>query len=93
MNNYITTDHHYDNKYHHIEKVQKELLQQHKYIESQLNQLKDNMRIMCHANGGTNCGGLMSTPIHNRTRSAYDKQISYNNIDHRNVDYFKVRQF
>jgi|WetSurMetagenome_2_1015567.scaffolds.fasta_scaffold13654_4 hypothetical protein len=55
-------DHHYipDGSHRHpdIEKVQREILQQHKYIETQLNALRDNIRTMCTSDGrgGLRCG-------------------------------------
>ncbi|ABC61213.1 unknown [Choristoneura occidentalis granulovirus] len=94
MNNHIIDNYH-NNRYHHIEKVQKELLQQHKHIESQLNQLKDSIRTMCHSNGGVNCGDSFNShhllsnkhyaigsghPYQHRTHSVYEDQ-------------FKVRKF
>ncbi|AKN80746.1 hypothetical protein [Diatraea saccharalis granulovirus] len=46
-----------DNRYNHIEKVQRELMNQHKQLESQLNQLKMNLTNFCNDNG-INCYDL-----------------------------------
>ncbi|UXX41893.1 hypothetical protein [Psilogramma increta granulovirus] len=96
---------HLDSKYSHIEKVQKEILQQHKYLESQLNHLRDNIKSICH-NGGVNCAGVDTNhhpthttttstalvPLH-RHRSFYldDYHHHHKNYDH--VVDFKVRKF
>lgn len=55
-------DHHYvpdgSHRHHELEKVQREILQQHKHIETQLNSLRDNIRTMCTSDGrgGFRCG-------------------------------------
>lgn len=87
-------DHHYvpdgAHRHHELEKVQREILQQHKYIESQLNSLKDNIRTMC-TNGNGRCGTdyVINTVVDghpmkenchaNRPSRYYDNTYSRNN--------------
>lgn len=105
MNNHHTfasdTSHHYDSKYSHIEKVQKEILQQHKYLESQLNQLRDNIKSICH-NGGVNCAGVDTIHHYNPTVNTnasiplYRHRTFYLDDHHKNYDShaaYKVRKF
>ncbi|UYE99022.1 MAG: Clas84 [Betabaculovirus sp.] len=103
MNNHHTfasdTSHHYDSKYSHIEKVQKEILQQHKYLESQLNQLRDNIKSICH-NGGVNCAGVDTIHHYNtaliplyRHRTFYlDEPHNHHNKNYDPIAY-KIRKF
>ncbi|AKS25427.1 Clas84 [Clostera anastomosis granulovirus B] len=89
----------YDSKYSHIEKVQKEIMQQHKYLESQLNQLRDNIKTMCH-NGGVNCVGVNTSHVTNtalvpvqRHRSFYlDEAHHHHNKNYDPIAY-KIRKF
>ncbi|AIS92091.1 hypothetical protein [Erinnyis ello granulovirus] len=105
MNNHHTfaSDHnynhnYYDSKYSQLEKVQKEILQQHKYLESELNHLRDNITSICRNGNGVNCVGLDSVvsnaPLHRRhtlypdtlpTTKHYDLINGYHN--------YKVRKF
>ncbi|AER41521.1 hypothetical protein [Epinotia aporema granulovirus] len=38
-------------RHHELEKVQKEILQQHNHLQTQLNKLKDDMKYACSRNG------------------------------------------
>nr|ANY57482.1 hypothetical protein PhopGVgp093 [Phthorimaea operculella granulovirus] len=51
MNNHI-----YDDSAR-IQKTQQEILQQHKYLETQINQLRDSIRSVC-SNNGIKCPGV-----------------------------------
>ena len=94
----------YDSKYSHIEKVQKEILQQHKYLESQLNQLRDNIKSICH-NGGVNCAGVDTSHHHPHTTTTvtsnaivplHRHRSFYLDDHHKNYDpiaAYKVRKF
>ncbi|QBQ01641.1 PlxyGVORF83-like protein [Hyphantria cunea granulovirus] len=49
-------DYHYPadgaHRHHELEKVQQEILKQHKHIENQLNQLSNNIKSLCSASNG-----------------------------------------
>lgn len=59
-----------------IEKVQKDILQQHKHIETQLNQLKEHIRHMCNSNG-INCGSVDFNNFYNRRPSMYPAETNF----------------
>lgn len=61
--NYVPDGSH---RHHEIEKVQREILQQHKYLETQLNQLRDTIRGVCD-NNAISC----PTTYRNRPPSRY----------------------
>ncbi|AAS82648.1 ORF90 [Agrotis segetum granulovirus] len=75
MDNYAPDGAH---RHYELERVQKEILQQHKRIESQLNLLRDNLRSIGNTvmgNGTTNDNGYV---VHTRT-ALNNNYPSYNN--------------
>nr|AUF82064.1 hypothetical protein [Cryptophlebia leucotreta granulovirus] len=68
-----------------LEKVQKEILNQHKYLETQLNMLRDNIRSICSTNG-MSCDfatfdTVNSRPLLDRVPSRYINNFNnYNNL-------------
>ncbi|APO13970.1 ORF86 [Plodia interpunctella granulovirus] len=80
--------HYLPDRQHEIEKVQKEILQQHKYLESQLNSLRDAISSVCSSNG-LNCNSLYTrhVDVHNngsndfvRNPHVRDHAVHYNNL-------------
>lgn len=72
--NYVPDKYNYvpDGAHRHpeLEKIQRDIMQQHKYLETQLNSLRDNIQNVCNYNGlncgsGVNNGGLTVLPDDN----------------------------
>ncbi|QOD40053.1 Maph90 [Matsumuraeses phaseoli granulovirus] len=93
---------HYD-----IEKVQKEILQQHKYLETQMNQLKDNIQRVCSSNGIVCSGdnsfttgynpyfGYNSSPVVTTNTTTFKSRHDANLTPYSNMEVFRsgIRKF
>nr|UYX49720.1 unknown [Darna trima granulovirus] len=80
----------HSDKFHHIEKVQHEIMQQHKYLETQLNQLKDSIKNVC----STNDCDVYKHHVGHRTQSLYPvlNDVVFHHRHHYN-DNYKIRKF